>query len=128
MWLFFDRFLLGLEYLTIVGFNFILRFVLNRQFPKLVSTLTQLHPISQLLDELLLLSQVLKLLLHDNMKDCLLIIVGQGGPLIDQHLEDLNKFLIDSDYERMGLIDLDVDLYNLSCTELMTLIKYSATS
>lgn len=113
MGLLFHRFLLGLEYLTIVCLNFILRFILNGQLSKLVSTLTQLHPISQLLDKFLLLPQIFELFLHDYVEDRLLVIVGQSGSLVDQHLEDLYKFLIDRDDKWVRLIDIDVDLYYL---------------
>lgn len=48
------------------------------------------------------------------MQDGVLIVVGQGGSLIDEHLEYPYKLLIDCDDEWMGLIDLYVDLYYLS--------------
>jgi hypothetical protein len=102
--------LLGFEYLIIVELDFILRFILDGKLSKLVLALAELHPIGQLLDELLLLSDIFELFLHYNMQNCLLVVKSECCPLIHEHLENSSKLLLHGHNQGVRLVDFNIDL------------------
>ena len=117
-WLYF-RF----ENFLIIAFNFVINFVIDRQFSKLILILTQLPSIGEFFQNSLFFKIIFKLLLHDDMQDSFFIIKHQISAFINKHLKDPVKLLLNCEHQRKSLADFNVNLNNTECTEFITLIR-----
>ena len=117
-WLYF-RF----ENFLIIAFNFVINFVIDRQFSKLILILTQLPSICEFFQNSLFFKIIFKLLLHDDMQDSFFIIKHQISAFINKHLKDPVKLLLNCEHQRKSLADFNVNLNNTECTEFITLIR-----
>ena len=90
--------------------------------------LAQLPSIGKFFQKFLFLHDIFEFLPHYDMQYGFLVVENKVGAFIYKHFEYSMKFFLDSHCQGRRFVYFDINLvYNLN-TELITLIKYYATS
>lgn len=90
--------------------------------------LAQLPSIGKFFQKFLFFHNIFEFLPHYDMQNSFLVVENKVGSFIYEHFEYSMKFFLDCHNQGRRFVYFDIDLGYNTNTELITLIKYYATS